>query len=158
MLELRFWILWGHGCLSLESDILCQVEVSATALSFVQRSPTECGVSLSEYRQNSISLDQQFEGRIGQNKKEKRRKKERKRDRQKDGYSFLGETRCPIFINMSYLPNKIFTSIIIQFACVSKSSNVICTNQHTVIFAPFCIWDETGTTWRRLLRRIHTVK
>jgi hypothetical protein len=35
----------GHGCLSLVSVVCCQVEVSATGLSLVQRSPTECGVS-----------------------------------------------------------------------------------------------------------------
>jgi hypothetical protein len=35
----------GHGCLSLVSVVCCQVEVSATGWSIVQRSPTECGVS-----------------------------------------------------------------------------------------------------------------
>jgi hypothetical protein len=34
----------GHGCLSLVSVVCCQVEVSATDWSLVQRSPTECGV------------------------------------------------------------------------------------------------------------------
>ena len=34
----------GHGCLSLVSVVCCQVEVSATGRSLVQRSPTECGV------------------------------------------------------------------------------------------------------------------
>jgi hypothetical protein len=38
-------ILWGHGCLSLVSVVCCQVEVSATGWSLIQRSPTECGVS-----------------------------------------------------------------------------------------------------------------
>jgi hypothetical protein len=37
----------GHGCLSLVSVVCCQVEVSATSWSLVQRSPTECGVSKS---------------------------------------------------------------------------------------------------------------
>ena len=32
----------GHGCLSLASVVCCQVEVSATSRSFVQRSPTDC--------------------------------------------------------------------------------------------------------------------
>jgi hypothetical protein len=32
-------------CLSLVSVVCCQVEVSATGLSLVQRSPTECSVS-----------------------------------------------------------------------------------------------------------------
>jgi hypothetical protein len=35
----------GHGCLSLVSDMWCQVEVSASGWSHVQRSPTKCGVS-----------------------------------------------------------------------------------------------------------------
>jgi hypothetical protein len=34
-----------HGCLSLVSVVCCQVQVSATGWSLVQRSPTECGVS-----------------------------------------------------------------------------------------------------------------
>jgi hypothetical protein len=34
-----------HGCLSLVSVVCCQVEVSATGRSLVQRSPTDCGVS-----------------------------------------------------------------------------------------------------------------
>jgi len=33
-----------HGCVSLVSIVCCQVEVSATGRSLVQRSPTECGV------------------------------------------------------------------------------------------------------------------
>jgi hypothetical protein len=32
----------GHGCLSLVCVVCCQVEVSATSWSLVQRSPTEC--------------------------------------------------------------------------------------------------------------------
>jgi len=45
---LRLWvrILLGHGCLSVVSFVCCQVEVSATGWSLVQRSPTECGASL----------------------------------------------------------------------------------------------------------------
>jgi hypothetical protein len=35
----------GHGCLSLVSVVCCQVEISATSWSLVQRSSTECGVS-----------------------------------------------------------------------------------------------------------------
>jgi hypothetical protein len=35
----------GHVCLSVVSVVCCQVEVSATGWSFVQRSPTDCGVS-----------------------------------------------------------------------------------------------------------------
>ena len=34
-----------HGCLSLVSDVCCQVEVSGSRLSLVQRSPIKCGVS-----------------------------------------------------------------------------------------------------------------
>jgi hypothetical protein len=36
----------GHGCLSLVSVVCCQVEVSVSGWSLVQRSPTECGASL----------------------------------------------------------------------------------------------------------------
>ena len=36
----------GHGCLSVVSVVCCQVEVSATDCSLVQRSPTDCGASL----------------------------------------------------------------------------------------------------------------
>ena len=36
----------GHGCLSLVNAVCCQVEVSATSWSLVQRSPTDCGASL----------------------------------------------------------------------------------------------------------------
>jgi hypothetical protein len=35
----------GHGCLSVVSVGCCEVEVSATSWSLVQRSSTECGVS-----------------------------------------------------------------------------------------------------------------
>ena len=35
----------GHGRLSLTSVVCCQVEVSATGRSLVQRSPTDCGGS-----------------------------------------------------------------------------------------------------------------
>jgi hypothetical protein len=35
----------GHGCLSVVSVVRCQVEVSATSWSLVQRSPTDGGVS-----------------------------------------------------------------------------------------------------------------
>ena len=36
----------GHGCLSVANVLCCQVEVSATSWSLVQRSPTNCGASL----------------------------------------------------------------------------------------------------------------
>jgi hypothetical protein len=35
----------GHVCLFLVSVVCCQIEVSATGQSLVQRSPTECDVS-----------------------------------------------------------------------------------------------------------------
>jgi len=37
---------WGHGCLSVVSVVGCQVELSATSWSLVQRRPTDCGASL----------------------------------------------------------------------------------------------------------------
>jgi hypothetical protein len=36
----------GHGFLSLVQCLCCQVEISATCRSLVQRSPTDCGVCL----------------------------------------------------------------------------------------------------------------
>jgi hypothetical protein len=38
-----------HGCLSFVSVVCCQVEVSATGWSLVQRSPAECGVSVCDH-------------------------------------------------------------------------------------------------------------
>ena len=35
----------GHGCLSVVSVVCCQVEVSASDRSLIQRSATDCGVS-----------------------------------------------------------------------------------------------------------------
>jgi hypothetical protein len=35
----------GHGCLSVVNVVCCQVEVSASGWSLVQRSLTDCGVS-----------------------------------------------------------------------------------------------------------------
>jgi hypothetical protein len=39
-----FESLRGYGCLSLVGIVCCQVEVSASVLSLIQRSPNECGV------------------------------------------------------------------------------------------------------------------
>ena len=36
----------GHGCLSVLSVVCCQVEITATSWSLVQRSPTDCDASL----------------------------------------------------------------------------------------------------------------
>ena len=36
----------GHGCLSVVIVVCCQVEVSATSRSLVQRIPTDCDASL----------------------------------------------------------------------------------------------------------------
>jgi len=36
----------GHGRLSVVSAVCCEVHVSATSSSLVQRSPTDCGASL----------------------------------------------------------------------------------------------------------------
>ena len=36
---------WGHGCLSVVIVVCCQVVVSASGWSLVQRGPTECGGS-----------------------------------------------------------------------------------------------------------------
>jgi hypothetical protein len=36
---------WGHGYLCLVSVVCCQIQVSGSGWSLIQRSPTECGVS-----------------------------------------------------------------------------------------------------------------
>jgi hypothetical protein len=46
LLRLCVWIPPRHECLSVVSFVCCQVEVSATDWSLVQRNPTECGASL----------------------------------------------------------------------------------------------------------------
>ena len=45
---LRWWVRIppGHGSLSVVSVVCCLVEVSATSGSLVQKSPTDCDVSL----------------------------------------------------------------------------------------------------------------
>jgi len=42
--DCRFQSRRGHGCLFLLIVLCCQVEVSASGRSLVQRSPTECGI------------------------------------------------------------------------------------------------------------------
>jgi len=154
ILETRISSLLDRGSLTVESATRCQVEVSAKGWSIVQGIPTECGVSLSETRCNSIPLDLQCECRTGQNKKGIKKEKTQT-DRKKDGYTFLAETLCLICINItSRLLIKTPTSTITYVVCVSKSSKVICINKYTVIFAALCVWEGTGITWLTLLRRI----
>ena len=40
---------WGHGCLSVVNIVCCQVEVSASGWSLVQRSVIDCGLSVIMY-------------------------------------------------------------------------------------------------------------
>ena len=49
---------WGHGCLSFVSVVCCQVEVSATGRSLVQRISTDCGVSEFDQVQEYLSAPQ----------------------------------------------------------------------------------------------------
>jgi hypothetical protein len=44
----------GHGCLSVVSVVYCQVEVSASGRSLIQRSPTVCGVSECDFQTSSM--------------------------------------------------------------------------------------------------------
>jgi hypothetical protein len=61
----------GHGCLSVVSAVYCQVEVSATDRSLVQRSPTECVcVSLSVIKCNNKLYTYSEYLERGQSKKE----------------------------------------------------------------------------------------
>ena len=54
LLGLRFRIQPGHGCLSVESVVSCQVEVSTTDRSLVRRSATECGVSVCDLETSAM--------------------------------------------------------------------------------------------------------
>jgi len=45
LLELLVRIPRGHGFLSVVIVVCCRIEVSASGLSLVQRSPTDCGAS-----------------------------------------------------------------------------------------------------------------
>ena len=62
---------WVNGCLSLVSVVCCQVEVSETGRSFVQRSPTECGVFVCDLATSTVRL--RPTGAVDPNKKKKYR-------------------------------------------------------------------------------------
>jgi hypothetical protein len=47
-----FESLRGHECLSVVSVVCCQVQVSATSWTLVQRSPTDCAASLCVWSRN----------------------------------------------------------------------------------------------------------
>jgi hypothetical protein len=63
LLRLRVRIRRWHGCLSVVSVVCCQLQVSVTGWSPVQRSPTECGVSVSMVRCNKNSPQPLWVGR-----------------------------------------------------------------------------------------------
>jgi hypothetical protein len=66
LLGVRVWIPPEHGYLSLVNVVSCQVEISATDRSLIQRSPTVCMcVSLSVIRGNSKPLHLEWVGRRG---------------------------------------------------------------------------------------------
>ena len=48
----------GQGCLSVVSVVCCQVEVSVTDRSLVQRGPTECGVSECDLEISAMRMSQ----------------------------------------------------------------------------------------------------
>jgi hypothetical protein len=54
---LRSWVRipQGHGCLSVVCVMCCQVEVSATNWSLIQRSPTDCSVSLCVIKKRRVT-------------------------------------------------------------------------------------------------------
>jgi hypothetical protein len=63
LLGLRVRIPPGHGYLSIVSVVCCKADASATGRFVVQRSPTECGVSLSVIRRNNNPLHVEWVGR-----------------------------------------------------------------------------------------------
>jgi hypothetical protein len=52
--DLEFVSLLGHECPSLESFVFCHVVVTATGRSFVQRCPTEYGVSEYDFESSEM--------------------------------------------------------------------------------------------------------
>jgi hypothetical protein len=77
LLRLLVRIPPGHGCFSVVSVVCCQVEVSATGWSLVQRSPTDCGVSLCVIKRNNNPLHLLWLGRKGLDEERKKKKEER---------------------------------------------------------------------------------
>jgi len=54
---LKLWVRIppGYGCLSVVSVVCCEVQVSGTSWSLVQRSPTDCGASLCVWSRNLMN-------------------------------------------------------------------------------------------------------
>jgi hypothetical protein len=76
-LGLRVRIPLRHGCLSVVNVVCCQLEVSATGRSLVQRNPTECAracASLCVIRCYNKPLHFLWVGRRGKTKKERKKK------------------------------------------------------------------------------------
>ena len=48
---------WGHECLSVVIVVCCQVEISATGRSLVQRGPNKCGMSESDCEASTVRRD-----------------------------------------------------------------------------------------------------
>ena len=85
----------------------CQVLVSATGQSFVQRSPTKCVCgSFSVIRSNSNTLHLHWVGRRGKTKrgikKRERKKKERKKERKKETISGFRRDETEVFAFLGF--------------------------------------------------------
>jgi hypothetical protein len=70
----------GHECLTLWNVVCCQIQVSASGWSFVQRSPTECGVcvSLSVVKCKNNPLHLPPVGKRGQTENERKNGRQKK--------------------------------------------------------------------------------
>jgi hypothetical protein len=58
--DYRFEFRRGHGCLSLESDVCCQVDVSETGWLLVQRIPIEFGVSECDREASKMAMEKKI--------------------------------------------------------------------------------------------------
>ena len=115
----------GRGSLSVVSIVCCEVEVSATSWSLVQRGPTDCGASLCDKGEQK-SLHPQWTGRRIQTKKEKLIRTEELLDTQltkSRGFVYTPpcaamDTNCyseiifPFFLNYSWRHTNYFSEII----------------------------------------------
>jgi hypothetical protein len=59
----------GHGCLSVVSDVCCQVEVFASGRSLIQRSATDCGASKCDREASTMRRPWPTRGRLRHERK-----------------------------------------------------------------------------------------
>ena len=144
---LACWDCWcefsrGHGCLSVVSVVCCQVEVSESGWSLVQRSPSQGDVS----KQSVILKWRQIEGSQSLGRIEPWKK-------------ILSTFR------RSFLPSKSKTKQLTtpnntwcfttQFHSSIRTVQFDSRNENTLLMGPYCEQDEIGHTATFWILRIH---